>query len=210
MIKDNSFDSFIRDLASNSSSPGGGSASAMVATIGAALSSMLAALTVSKKAFNSLNEKSKEEFNTNYQHVVDAIPVLEELMDKDLTCYPKFMEAYRMPKDTLDDIRKRDDAIQAALIHACDIPLEIMHVSYKVMKYSSNMIHDGNKTVLPDLLSALIVLNSAIESASLNIYANINNMLDVKTREKYYIETTELVNDARELKESLVEAYKPR
>ncbi len=210
MIKDNSFDAFINDLSSSSSAPGGGAASAMVATVGSALSSMLAALTINKKAFEALNEHDKKDFTENYSIVLNTIPVLEELMDKDLTCYPKFIEAYRLPKDTHEEIKTRDEAIQAALIHACDIPMEIMRTSYIAMKHSSNMLHDGNKTVLVDLLAGVIFLNAAIEAASLNVFANINNMIDVKTRERYYTEAMELVNNAKEVKESIVEAYKPR
>ncbi len=210
MIKDNTFDSFIKDLSSSSSAPGGGAASAMVASVGSALSAMLAALTVNKKAFAELNEHDKNEFNKNYEAILASIPELEALMDKDLTCYPKFMEAYHLPKGTHEEIKAREAAIQAALEHACDIPLEIMDVSYKAMKHSSNMLHDGNRTVLPDLLAGMIFLNAAIEAASLNIYANVNNMSNVRKRESYYKKATELVSSAKELKESTVEAYRPR
>lgn len=210
MLKELQVEELIKHIAEHSPSPGGGSASALCGTLGASLVGMFAAFSVNKKAFSSLSEREQNEFNENYQKITDAMNRLMQLMDEDMECYPNILAAFKLPKDTMEEVEVRNASIEAAMLHAIEIPYEIMKVSYSAMKTASNMLRSGNKNVLTDLLGGIIMLNASLESASLNVYINLNEVLNLDIKKQYYDDTTDLVQNAKELKEAIVEAYKPR
>ena len=207
MINYETFGSYISKLSSADPAPGGGSATAMVSTVGAALVAMLAALTVNKKAYLELDDDTKNEFKTNYNYVVNEIDALMSFIDKDMRCYPNFLNAYKLPKDTEKQMEVRNQAIQDATIYACEIPYYIMKESLNVMVAATKLAKHGNKTVMSDLVSGVILLQAAIEACSLNIKMNATNIKDERISKNYLDKMNSILKDAKEIKEDILANY---
>ena len=88
---------FVNELSTNSPAPGGGSVSALAGSLGAALSSMVAALTHEKKGFISLKPEM-DKIGVEAQTIKDR---LSFLVDEDTNAFNNVMEANRMTASNL-------------------------------------------------------------------------------------------------------------
>lgn len=210
MLRELSINEVISKIADNNPTPGGGSASALASAIGAALVGMFGAFTVNKEAYQALNENEKNSFENDYNKLNSSLNRLMELVEEDMHCYPAILAANALPKETKEDIEIRKASKEAATIHAIEIPLEIMKVSYSCIKAASNMLMRGNRNLITDLLGGIILLNAGLESASLNVFINLQYLHNLDLKAQYYSEANDIVRSAREVKDSIVEAYKPR
>ena len=110
-IKDNRIEQFLEALASQSATPGGGSAAAIIGAMGAALVSMVCNLTIGKKKYAEVEGDMK-----NVLAEADALrKQLIGMIEDDVKAFDAVMGAYGLPKETDADKAKRDQAIQAAL-----------------------------------------------------------------------------------------------
>ena len=116
---------FLEELASKAPTPGGGAASALCGAVAAALTAMLANLTVGKAG-------SEENEQQTAQIIAAAGKLREELTalaDDDAAVFGKFMAAYKMPKTTDEEKAARTAAIQQAAVAAADVPMQIAEKS---------------------------------------------------------------------------------
>ena len=128
-MKEQKIDVFIKDLASSSPTPGGGGAAGLVAAVGIALGDMVLSLTTGKKKY------------AEYQEEIEALMVRadelqEELllaMDKDAKAFEPLAKAYALPKETFEEVDKRNQVMEEALYDAAKAPLEMMEVIVKAM-----------------------------------------------------------------------------
>jgi formiminotetrahydrofolate cyclodeaminase len=108
---------FLDELASSSPAPGGGSASALLCSIGASLLCMVCKLTIGKKGY--------EESEPEMKKVLEEAEVLrkkaEGLVDEDTKIFNELMEAYKTPKENTG----RSNIIQNALRKAISFPLKL-------------------------------------------------------------------------------------
>ena len=174
MIKDKTIRVFLDDLASKASTPGGGSAAAIIGAMGAALVSMVANFTVGKKNYEAVESEIKtllarsEELRTQLTGMVKA----------DVDVFNKVMGAYGLPKDTDEQKARRTEAIQAALKEAADVPLACAKLCADVIKLCLPVAEKGNKGVISDAGVAVLAGYAALRSAALNVYINIGGIKD--------------------------------
>ena len=183
MIKDKTIQLFLDELASKSSTPGGGSAAAIIGAMGAALISMVANLTVGKKNYESV----EGEIRTLLVRSEELRARLTDMVKADVDVFNKVMGAYGMPKDTDEQKVKRTEAIQAALKEATDVPLACAKLCAEVINLSLPIAEKGNKGVISDAGVAVLAGYAALRSAALNVYINIGGIKDdafVKDRSK--------------------------
>lgn len=117
---------FMDETASESPAPGGGSISAYMGALGAALGTMVANLSSHKrgwddrwKEFSDWAEKGKA-IQNNLLHLVD----------EDTAAFNRIIEAYALPKKTEDEKQLRDEAIQGALRNATLVPFKVMETTF--------------------------------------------------------------------------------
>ena len=190
MIKDMTIQTFLDELASKASTPGGGGGAAVNGAIGAALISMVANFTIGKKGYEDVQDefidilKKSEELRTN---LTDAIK-------DDVDVFNRVMKAYGMPKETDEEKKIRTENIQAALKEATDVPLTCAKLCRQVIDLSEPAAEKGNTNVISDAGVALLAGYAGLRSAALNVYINIGGIKD-----------EEFANDRRQQLEALLE-----
>src|SRR5918912_1366091 len=119
MIENMSVQTFLDQLASRESTPGGGSAAAIMGAMGAALVSMVCNLTIGKKNYAAVEGDLKEVL----QESEELRQRLTGMVSDDVRVFNQVMSAYGMSRDTEEQKSARGAAIQAALKDATEVPL---------------------------------------------------------------------------------------
>ena len=174
MIKDKSVQVFLDELASKASTPGGGSAAAVMGAMGAALVSMVANFTVGKKGYEAVDAEA-----AGLLQQAEALrQQLTEMVQADVQAFDHVMGAYGLARDTDAQKAERTAAIQAALKQAADVPLACAELCAQVIRLTQPMAAIGNKNVISDAGVAVVAAEAALRSAALNVYVNIGAIKD--------------------------------
>lgn len=179
---------FIDELASAAPTPGGGGASAYCGALASALASMVGNLTVGKKKYADV----EAEVYVTLEALARARERLLELVEEDARAFEPLAAAYRMPKDTSEQQAAKHDALQAALVGACEVPLEIMQTIEHVVQRSEFLAYHGSRMALSDVGVAVAFAAAAADGASLNIFINAASMDDKEQAARFYGETEAL------------------
>lgn len=174
MIKDNTIQTFLGDLAAKKSTPGGGSAAAILGAMGAALVSMVANFTIDKKGYESVNDEAK----TLLQEAESIQAQMIDMIQADVDVFDRVMVAYGMSKSSDDEISERESAIQAVLKEATDVPLACAKAGCELISLAKKVAEIGNKNVISDAGVAVLAAQAAVRSSALNVYININGIQD--------------------------------
>jgi len=196
-IKDNRIEEFLDALASQSATPGGGGAAAIIGAMGAALVSMVCNLTIGKKKY--------AEVEADMQDVLaktEALRVkLTGMIEDDAKAFDKVMGAYGMPKETDADKVKRDAAIQEALKLATDVPLACAYAAREVIDLAEEASEKGNLNVISDAGVGVLAAYAALRSAALNVWTNARMINDKAFAEAKLRELNELLSGAEQATE---------
>lgn len=165
---------YLDDLAARLPAPGGGSASALVASTGAALLSMTANFTLEKKGY----EQYQDEIKGILSELNKALKRLYELIDLDVKTYEKVSAVYRLQKNTEEEKKQREQQLQAVLKEAAEVPYEILVISGNMLALSERLAVIGNKNLISDVGCGAEFLVSAINSAKLNVDINLKSIND--------------------------------
>jgi len=167
-------DAFVHEVSRESPAPGGGSVAALAGALGAALASMVANLTVQKPgyedawpAMNDLAEKA--------QTVKDA---LLAAVDEDTRAFNGYMEAMRLPKETIEEKAARKAAMQAGLKQAIAVPLETARRSLEAMALARDAAGSGNKNSASDAGVGALLGHAGVMGACLNVRINLPGVDD--------------------------------
>lgn len=174
MIKDKSIQVFLDELASKASTPGGGSAAAVMGAMGAALVGMVANFTIGKKGYESVEEQGIELL----RRAEELRYRLTDMVRADVEAFDLVMAAYGLPRDTDAEKVERSAAIQAALKQAADVPLACAELCVEVIALTQPMAAIGNKNVISDAGVAVLAAEAALRSAALNVYVNVGAIKD--------------------------------
>jgi formiminotetrahydrofolate cyclodeaminase len=174
MIKDSSVQTFLDQLASRESTPGGGSAAAIMGAMGAALVSMVCNLTIGKKNYAAVEGDLKEVLRESEE----LRQRLTGMVSDDVRAFNQVMSAYGMPRDTEEQKSARGAAIQAALKDATVVPLDCAKACAEVIDLSRTAAEKGNVNVISDAGVAVMAAYGALKSAALNVYINVGNIKD--------------------------------
>jgi glutamate formiminotransferase/formiminotetrahydrofolate cyclodeaminase len=92
---------FVDEVSSNTPVPGGGSASALAGSLGAALAAMVANLSVGRSS-------DDEELGEMSQRAQATKQALAEIVDEDARAFNRVMDAIRLPRTTEVEQRARE------------------------------------------------------------------------------------------------------
>lgn len=165
---------FIDLLASKEPAPGGGSAAALVGSIGVALSSMVANLTIGKEKFKDKEKLMKEIVQKNEKLQKELL----ELIEKDAEAFNKVADALKLPKNNPEEKEKRKETLENALKEASLVPLEVMKKSLEALKILENTLGNSTPNAVSDIGVSALCLKSAIQSAWLNVKINLVSIRD--------------------------------
>ncbi len=165
---------FLDDLASEKSTPGGGSASALTGAMGAALASMVARLTLHRQDYAAIHDEMEQVLQQT-EHLRHRF---EELMQEDIAAYGKLSAAYKMPRGTDEEKEARSRAIQEQLVEAALVPLEVVENAAELILYCERIAEIGNRTVLSDVATGSMLAACAGAGASWMVRVNMQAMKD--------------------------------
>jgi methenyltetrahydrofolate cyclohydrolase len=204
MIKDQSIQVFLNELASKTSTPGGGSAAAIMGAMGAALVSMVCNLTIGKKNYAEV----EEELRSVLARAEAVRERLTDMIQADVEVFNQVMSAYGLPKDTEEQKAARSHAIQVALKAATEVPLDCARACLETIKLSQIVAEKGNLNVISDAGVAVLAAYAALRSAALNVYVNAKGIKDEAFVKARLAELEKILEGMDTLTESIYQRIK--
>jgi len=153
MYRDETLKKYLDDLAAKLSAPGGGSAAAMTAALGASLISMVVNFTLGKPKYVQHENELKKIIDESEKLRIEFL----DLVDKDVEAYES--------KD---------------LHNALDIPFMVCRLCFECIKLLPPLIEKGNVNLISDVAVAAVLLESAFASANFNVEINLKVLRDKK------------------------------
>ena len=163
---------FTDELSSNSPAPGGGSVAALSGGLGAALTSMVAALSHEKKGYLEKREMM-EKVGEKTQKIKDR---LSFLIDEDTNAFNKVMAANRISATTPEEIKEKEKLVLDANKYATEIPLEVAETSFQIFELAELMVNEGNPNSVSDVGVAGEAAFTAVRGACLNVLINLGGI----------------------------------
>jgi glutamate formiminotransferase/formiminotetrahydrofolate cyclodeaminase len=167
---------FANELSMDSPAPGGGSVAALCGSLSAALSAMVANLTVGKKGYKEVREEMVATA-VRAQALKDG---LLEAVDRDTQAFNKVMEAFRLPKTTPEQAFEKERAVEEANKEATLVPLEVLEKAGEAVALARVAAAKGNKNSVSDAGVAGITGQAAGEGAYYNVLINLAGIKDGK------------------------------
>jgi glutamate formiminotransferase/formiminotetrahydrofolate cyclodeaminase len=197
---------FATVMASESPTPGGGSASAYVGALGASLGVMVANLSAQKRGW----EKRWKEFSDQGEQGKALQTELLGLVDADTNAFNQLMDAFRMDKNTEDEVALRNHAIQQATATAIEVPLQVMRAATRSFALLESMILEGNVNSVTDAGVGVLCTRTAIRGAGYNVLVNLSGLKDKRASERYRAEAEKLMKEAEEIEVKLLALVQDR
>jgi glutamate formiminotransferase/formiminotetrahydrofolate cyclodeaminase len=194
---------FVDEVSSNTPVPGGGSASALVGSLGAALAAMVANLTVGRTG-------DTEELSDMAQRAQATKQALAEMVDEDARAFSGVMDAMRLPRATEAERSARDRMLQAAYRRAAEVPLEAARLSLSVFDLARVAALEGRHDAASDAGVAALLARAAVEGAALNVVINLDSLEDQAFVRASRGEVDRLREDARRICDEIVGQIRSR
>ena len=183
---------FAHETASESPAPGGGSISAYMGALGAALGTMVANLSSHKAGWDS----RWEEFSNWAEKGQAVMDRLLALVDEDTAAFDRIMAAIGMPKGSEEEKAARAAALEEATLYATEIPLKTMKAALEVFPIVKAMAEDGNPASVSDAGVGALAARSAVLGAGLNVRINAAGLADRAAAERLCSEAAEIAKQA--------------
>jgi len=185
-LQDLTLKQFLEKTANNEPVPGGGSISALHGAVAAALTEMLANITIGKKNYSAVEETMK-------LNATKASALRTEFLtdiDRDAEAYNLVFQAFRLPKDTDEQKVLRSEKIQEATKVAAMVPMEVAERAFELLDLISETTRKGNKNAITDGCVAMMTCRTAVLGALLNVRINLASIKD----ERFVKELSEKCN----------------
>ncbi len=199
-LVDMTLSSFVWKTSSEAPVPGGGSVSASMGAMGAALGTMVANLSSHKRGW----DERWEEFAAWAEKGVKMQKRLLELVDEDTDAYTEIMKAYELPKKSEDEKAARSIAIENATKLASLIPLTVMREAFKNFELLEQMVMTGNPNSVTDAAVGVLATRACIRGAFLNVRINVAALKDREFADSLVREGSEIDDRAATLEEGII------
>ena len=115
------------------------------------------------------------------------------------------MEAIRLPKDSDEEKKQRNQAIQDATKYAIETPFRVMKVSFESMQVMKAMAEIGNPNSVTDAGVGALCARTAIRGAFLNVKINCSDCEDKKFVNSILEKGQDLIDKALKLENEIME-----
>lgn len=192
---------FAEETASESPAPGGGSISAYMGALAAALGTMVANLSSHKAGW----DERWEFFSDWAENGMAVMNELLALVDEDTAAFNKIMDVFGMPKGTPEEKEARAAAMQVATLYATEVPLRTMKAAYKAFDVVRAMATEGNPNSVSDAGVGALAARSAVMGACLNVKINAAGLKDREVAERFINEANEIQALAQQAEKEILE-----
>ena len=199
-LVDKSLADFMEETASESPAPGGGSVSAYMGAVGAALATMVANLSSHKRGW----DERWEEFSEWAERGKSIQERLLQLVDEDTRAFNAIMDAFGLPKRTPQEQELRKAAIEEATLHAIKVPFEVMKVASEGFEVAGAMAESGNPNSVSDAGVSALALFACIEGAWLNVKINATDLKENPQIKAIYQKGRELISYASQARDRIL------
>ncbi len=198
--------SFLDEVAAATAAPGGGSAAAHTAALGAALVEMVSGLTLGRKKYAEVEGS------------MQAIRLQAGLLRKELTqaveddaaAFEAVMGTFRLPKETEEQQKARGAAIQLATMNAARVPLHTVSNAVKVMDLAARCAKDGNINAISDAMSGAAMARAAVTAAAYNVRINLDSLAEKSLGQNMLDELQDLERRANAIEQEIRQTMEER
>lgn len=187
--------------ASESPAPGGGSISAYVGSMGAALGTMVANLSAQKRGW----DERWEEFSGWAEKGKYFHSALLNCVDEDTDAFNQIMTAFALRKSSEQEKADRNTAIQAATKNAIEIPLKVMQLAHNSLEVIKAMAEFGNPNSVSDAGVGALCARTAVEGAFLNVKINVANFNDPEYVKEVLQKANKILTSAKMKERNILE-----
>lgn len=181
-------ETFLNELASGESTPGGGAAAALTGSQAAALLSMVLNFTVGRRKYAAV----EEELRGLLLRTEEMRAELLIYADKDAEAFGAVAACYSMPRSTTEEKDARTSAMQTALREAAEVPFAIAALCADLLELASPVAEKGNPNVVSDAATAAHLAHAALYSALVNVDINLKYLKDETFVSRMQAEVAEL------------------
>lgn len=174
MLKDLSITDYLAKTASGDPVPGGGSSAALNGALAAALTEMVANLTIGRKGFEAVDA----EMRAVAAKAAGLRSSLTADVDRDSDSYAQVLKAFQLPKATESEKAARAQAIQEAFKQAALVPLGVARACVALMDLGRSVIAKGNPNAASDGAAGILAARMAARAAVYNVRINLGAIKD--------------------------------
>lgn len=160
-----SIEEFLRRLAADTPTPGGGSVAALAGALAAALGHMVAGFTAGKKKFAAVEPQAR----CLAERLAKAGQMLRRLIDEDAAAYDVLSAAFKLDKSD----PQRPQRVRRAATLAAEVPLETATLCATVQADLEQLRDIGNPLLRSDAEAALGLARAGLTAAAANVRANL-------------------------------------
>ena len=183
---------FAEETSRESPAPGGGSISAYMGALGAALGTMVANLSAHKPGWDD-----RWEFFSDWAEKGKAVMnELLHLVDEDTDAFNGIMAVFAMPKGTPEEKAARAEAMESATLYATQVPLKTMKASLRAFEIAGAMAEEGNPNSVSDAGVGALAARAAVQGAFLNVKINAAGLKDRLVAEELVAEAAAIARAA--------------
>ena len=191
---------FAEETSRESPAPGGGTISAYMGALGAALGTMVANLSAHKPGWDNRWKEFSEWADKGQALITELL----HLVDEDTEAFNRIMAAFGLPKKTEEEKAARSAAIQAATLYATEVPLHTMKASYAAFDICRAMAADGNPNSVSDAGVGALAARAAVLGAGLNVKINAGSLNDRAVADRLVAEANELIEQANQAEKEIM------
>ena len=192
---------FADETSRESPAPGGGTISAYMGALGAALGTMVANLSSHKRGWDD----RWAEFSAWADKGQQLMTELLHLVDEDTEAFNQIMSAFSLPKGTDEEKAARSAAIQEATLYATQVPLKTMKASFRAFDICKAMAEEGNPASVSDAGVGALAARAAVLGACLNVKINASSLKDLEQADALVAEANELARQACECEQTILQ-----
>lgn len=200
-LVDMTCEGFAEETASESPAPGGGSVSAYMGALGAALAAMVANLSAHKPGWDD-----RWEYFSRYAEEGHAVmSELIRLVDEDTAAFNGIMNVFSMPKSNQQEKEARAEALERATLYATEVPLRTMRCSMRAFPVLRAMVEQGNPNSVSDVGVGALAVRAAVFGAMLNVKINAAGLKDRAKADEMTAEADRIAGDASRQESEIME-----
>ena len=191
---------FTDEVSRETPAPGGGSIAALAGSIGAALASMVANITHGKIAgLDPEKEKTILDIASRAQSVKDR---LLNAVDEDTDAFNAFLEAIRLPQETSEQKKIREEKMQEGIKHAISVPFATAEASYEAMQVAYEIVLVGNQASITDGAVGCEIAYTGVRGGLWNVAINLKDVKDPAYVKEMQEKCAALLEKAKQLRDT--------